>query len=193
MKSHNLIKSNGEVYLYNDFLSSDEASLYFNKLFNTLSWQEESIKMYGKLVKVPRLICWYGDKGAVYRYSGVTHEPLLWTEELIELRDKITELTGYQFNSVLGNLYRDENDSMGWHADKEKELGERPVIASLSLGETRLFKLQHNKTKEVVDIELPSGSLLMMEGELQHHWRHSLPKSKRALSPRINLTFRKIY
>ena len=162
----NLIPYNGELYLYDNFLNAGEAISYFEKLLDSLDWQEERIKMYGKEIKVPRLVCWYGDFNAVYRYSGVTHKPLIWISELLELRHKISNQTGYQFNSVLGNLYRNEYDSMGWHSDKEKELGEQPVIASLSLGQTRLFKLQHNKTKEIVDIELASGSLLMMEGEI---------------------------
>ena len=192
MQSLNLIKYEGEVYLYKGFLSSDESQFYFSTLSEYLDWQEEYIKIYGKQIKVPRLVCWYGDPGANYRYSGVTHEPLPWTQELVVLRNKINELTGHQFNSVLGNLYRGQNDSMGWHADKEKELGINPVIASLSLGEARLFKLQHNKTKEIVDVILEPGSLLLMQGAIQHHWRHCVPKVKRALAPRINLTFRKI-
>ena len=192
MRSQNLLPYDGEASVDENFLSADDASLYFEHFSQSLNWQEEFISLYGKRVKVPRLVCWYGDPGASYRYSGVTHEPLLWTEELLVLRDKIRNLTGHQFNSVLGNLYRDRNDSMGWHADKEKELGENPVIASLSLGEARLFKLQHNKTKEIVNVVLESGSLLWMQGVLQHHWRHRVPKTKKRLGPRINLAFRKI-
>lgn len=192
MKPSNRINYDGELYLYSSFLSSSEASHYFSLLLSALAWKEETIKIYGKQVKVPRLVCWYGDVDAHYRYSGIDHEPLPWTQELAELRDKISTYTGYDFNSVLANLYRNQNDSMGWHSDKEKELGEKPTIASLSLGETRLFKLQHKKTKEIIDVELQSGDLLMMEGNIQQYWRHSLPKSKIKLSARINLTFRRI-
>ena len=187
-----IVDHDGKASLYPDFFDSEQACLLYESLINGLQWQNESIRMYGKLIPVPRLVCWYGDEGANYAYSGIDHAPLPWNPVLKEIRNKIETATQLHFNSVLGNLYRDERDSMGWHADKEKELGINPSIASVSLGESRSFKLRHNRTKEITSINLPHGSLLLMTGALQHHWQHSLPKCREPKSPRINLTFRLI-
>ncbi len=188
----NLIPCNGELYLIKDFYGFHECDLLFKQLQSELGWQEEAIFIYGKRLKVPRLMCWYGDAEAAYRYSGVNHQPLPWTLALQAVREKIEQRCECAFNSVLANLYRDGQDSMGCHADDEKELGQNPVIASLSLGDERLFKLHHKSGKEKLDIVLGHGDLLVMAGEMQHHWMHSVPKTKKAKSPRINLTFRKI-
>lgn len=188
----NLVPFDGELYLIKQFYSLPEADLLFAKLHADLTWQEEAIFIYGKWVKVPRLMCWYGDPDACYRYSGVNHQPMLWTPALQAIREKLEQQCHCTFNSVLANLYRDGKDSMGCHADDEKELGKNPVIASLSLGDQRLFKLHHKKSQEKLDIVLGHGDLLVMSGALQHHWMHSLPKTKKMKMPRINLTFRKI-
>ncbi len=188
----NLAPFDGELYLYNNFYSLHEADLLFTQLQAELAWQEESIFIYGRWVKVPRLMCWYGDAGAWYRYSGVNHQPLPWTSALQAIRARVELQCRCAFNSVLANLYRHGNDSMGCHADDEEELGLNPVIASLSLGEQRLFKLHHKQRKEKLDIVLGHGDLLVMAGSLQHHWLHSVPKTKKLKTPRINLTFRKI-
>jgi len=137
-------------------------------------------------------MCWYGDADAVYTYSGVAHEPMPWSAELSAVKTRVEIAGGCTFNSVLANLYRDGRDSMGYHADNEKELGTDPVIASLSLGDTRLFRLHHKKHRENLDFALGHGDLLIMAGALQHHWVHALPKTRQAKNPRINLTFRKI-
>jgi alkylated DNA repair dioxygenase AlkB len=187
-----LISSDGELVFIESFIADDEAQRIRRSLLDDLAWQEESIRIYGRPVKVPRLICWYGGPGAVYTYSGVVHEPLPWTPLLSRLRRQVEVFTRRRFNSVLGNLYRDGNDSMGWHADKEKELGPVPFIASLSFGEQRTFKIRHNRTKEMVTIELTNGSLLLMGGVIQTHWRHCVPKTKQAKKARVNLTFRNI-
>ncbi|HSN23761.1 MAG TPA: alpha-ketoglutarate-dependent dioxygenase AlkB, partial [Methylomicrobium sp.] len=143
--------------------------------------------------KVPRLMCWYGDDDAVYHYSGVKHEPLPWTAALSTVRIRIEAfIGGCTFNSVLANLYRDGRDSMGCHADDEKELGINPVIASLSLGDERMFRLHHKMRRSHLDITLGHGDLLIMAGALQHHWLHALPKTRKVKNPRINLTFRRI-
>ncbi len=189
---NNLAPVDGELYWIQAFFGPREAARLFRMLLETLAWAEEEIVIAGKTVKVPRLVCWYGDADAVYRYSGVRHEPLPWTDELLAIRQAIEEKLGLAFNSVLANLYRDGDDSMGWHADKEKELGIDPVIASLSLGEERLFRLRHHKIGQTLDIPLRHGDLLVMAGALQHHWRHCLPKSKTPKRLRINLTFRRI-
>ncbi|MDP3334330.1 MAG: alpha-ketoglutarate-dependent dioxygenase AlkB [Methylococcaceae bacterium] len=190
---NNLAPFDGELYLIKQFYSSPEAQLLFTELQSSLGWQEEAIFIFGKSVKVPRLMCWIGDADAYYRYSGVDHQPSPWTQSLQAIRQRVEQQCQHSFNSVLANLYRDGQDSMGCHADNEKELGLNPLIASLSLGEERLFRLHHKQRKERLDMFLQSGDLLIMAGALQHHWLHSLPKTKKSKNPRINLTFRKIF
>ena len=188
----NLVSRDGELNYLPGFIDTEAAYRLHERLLVELAWQAEDIIIAGRRVKVPRLVCWYGEEGAVYRYSGVVHHPLPWPDALSQVRQKIERTCGHLFNSVLGNLYRDGQDSMGWHADKEKELGENPFIASLSLGEERLFKIRHNQTGEHLNLMLANGSLLLMGGRLQQHWRHCVPKVREAKSARINLTFRTI-
>jgi len=188
----NIVPFDGELYLIKQFYLQPESDLLFAQLQADLAWQEEAIFIYGRWVKIPRLMCWYGNAEARYRYSGVNHQPMPWTAALQAIRTKVEEHCQCSFNSVLANLYRDGKDSMGCHADDEKELGLNPVIVSLSLGDERLFKLHHKKRKETLDINLGHGDLLVMAGTLQHHWMHSVPKTKKLKTPRINLTFRKI-
>lgn len=191
-RGKNLIPFDGELYLIKQFYRQPESDLLFAMLETDLAWQEEAIFIFGKWVQVPRLMCWYGAPDAYYRYSGVNHQPRPWTATLQAIRAKLEQACQCAFNSVLANLYRDGKDSMGCHADDEKELGLNPVIASLSLGDERLFKLHHKKSKETLDINLGHGDLLVMAGTLQHHWMHSVPKTRTLKMPRINLTFRKI-
>ena len=187
-----IVDQDGYAYLINDFIEPQNATTILQQLLKEVAWHQEHYVIYGKSVAAPRLVAWYGDPQARYTYSGLSHEPLPWLPVLLRLKEQVEAASGQTFNSVLCNLYRHGQDSMGWHADKEPELGRNPYIASVSLGETRLFKFRHLKTKQTVDVVLKSGSLLLMGGELQHHWRHSLPKSAKATQPRINLTFRKI-
>jgi alkylated DNA repair dioxygenase AlkB len=188
----NLAPFDGELYLIKQFYRPPESDRLFAKLKATLKWEEETLLIYGKCCKAPRLMCWYGDPEAHYRYSGVDHRPNLWTEDLLAIKNRIESQGPWSFNSVLANLYRDGKDSMGFHSDNEKELGQHPVIASLSFGEARQFKLRHKKRKEMLTINLGHGDLLLMAGTLQHYWVHSLPKTAQSIGPRINLTFRKI-
>ena len=188
----NLAPRDGELFYLPDFLPLPQALKIFETLASELEWQEEVATIVGRRVPVPRLVCWYGDKGAVYQYSGLTHLPKPWTDTLLGLKESIETASRQSFNGVLGNLYRSGQDSMGWHADKEKVLGENPYIASLSLGSERLFKIRHNKPGETLDLNLGNGSLLLMGGCLQHHWRHCAPKTQKPAPARINLTFRKI-
>lgn len=190
---HNLVPCDGAARLWRGFVAPDEAQHCFSVLRAELAWHAEHIQMVGRSIPVPRRVAWYGDADAVYTYSGVTHTPLPWHPLLLQLRDRITAQVGVPFNSVLANLYRNGADAMGWHADKEPELGPEPVIASLSFGATRVFKLQHNKTKQRVDVALASGDLLLMAGVLQRCWRHSLPKTTVVVGERINLTYRHIH
>ena len=175
------------------FISQAESNELFPNLEKQLAWSEENIKMFGKSIKVPRLVCWYGDDNISYRYSGVEHIGLPWTPELLLIKGYIEQRTGHTFNSVLGNYYRNESDSMGWHADNEKELGKTPCIASISLGEERLFKIRGKNSADKFEIMLANGSLLIMSGNFQNEWQHSIPKAKTSKNPRINLTYRYIY
>jgi alkylated DNA repair dioxygenase AlkB len=150
------------------------------------------MNMYGKQVAFPRLTSWYGDNDKPYSFSGITLQPKEWTRELLEVKARIESLAHVQFNSVLLNRYRNQNDSISWHTDAEKELGQNPVIASVNFGATRKFQLRHINTKEKLEIELTHGSLLIMQGELQHFWQHQVPKVSKDVNERINLTFRVI-
>ncbi len=171
-----------------------DPELLFEELHESLAWREESIFLFGRSVLQPRLLAWYGDEGTRYRYSGVIHEPQPLTPRLDELRRRLEALCDARFNSVLANLYRHERDSMGLHADDEPELGAEPVIASVSLGAERVFRLKHRLRRDLkpLRLALPSGSLLVMSGVTQRFWKHEVPKQTRPCGPRINLTFRRI-
>lgn len=183
---------NGEYLFYQDFFSKKESDLYLQNLKENIDWKQESMNMYGKLVNFPRLTAWYGDSDKPYSFSGITLAPKVWTKELLEIKDKIEPLSKVNFNSVLLNRYRSGNDSISWHTDAEKELGINPIIASVNFGATRKFQLRHINTKEKLEIELTHGSLLIMQGELQHFWQHQVPKTSKVVNERINLTFRVI-
>jgi alkylated DNA repair dioxygenase AlkB len=182
----------GELRWWPEAFPAADAARLFALLRATLPWQQERLTIFGREHPVPRLVAWHGDPGARYRYSGVLHEPAAWTDTLLEIRARVEALSGHRYNSVLANLYRDGRDGMGWHADDEPELGRNPVIASVSLGATRRFRLRHRGSGETRALDLTDGSLLVMAGPLQHHWQHSLAKTARAVGPRINLTFREI-
>jgi alkylated DNA repair dioxygenase AlkB len=186
------VVEDGEFLFYPNFFSKLESDIYLQKLKSEIEWKQESMNMYGKQVAFPRLTAWYGENDKPYSFSGITLVPKIWTKELTEVKEKIEPLSKVNFNSVLLNLYRSGNDSISWHTDAEKELGQNPVIASVNFGATRTFQLRHIKTKVKFDIELNHGSLLVMQGELQHYWQHQVPKTKKNVSERINLTFRMI-
>lgn len=170
-------------------LSTDE----FSKIiFKNLIWRQDYIEMYGKTIALPRLTSWYADNGKSYTYSGILSEPNEWNKGLNYIKKKVESLINIDFNSVLLNWYRDGEDHQGWHADDETELGKKPTIASVSFGATRDFILRNNSDHQKIYIPLKHGSLLVMSGDIQRHWQHSLPKRKRVKSSRVNLTFRKI-
>ena len=175
------------------FLPSDAARL-FAALRTELQWEEKEIRLFGKTIVSPRLSAWYGEPGTRYRYSGLTLEATGWTASLEEVRSRVEELAGRSFNAVLCNLYRDENDSMGLHADAEPELGPEPVIASVSLGAVRRFTMRPRRPRDgtTFTLELPAGSVLVLSGPTQAHWRHGVPKESAPTGERINLTFRRI-
>lgn len=180
----------GKIYYDPNFLSNLEADRYFSSLRSTLPWQQERITMFGRSVLQPRLQAWHGD--VAYTYSGLTMSPHPWTPELSDLKASSEAIAEVKFNSVLANLYRNGQDSMGWHQDNEPELGKNPVIASINLGETRRFVLRNLHCKTQIEYELSHGALLIMAGELQHHWKHAVPKTAKPKGERINLTFRHI-
>lgn len=167
---------------------------YRKRLLDEIDWRQEKIILWGKEHLQPRLSAWYGDAGSGYAYSGIALTPQPWTETLLRIKADIENATGHRFNSVLLNLYRNEQDSVGWHSDAEPELGTMPVIASLSLGETRIFRFRHKFRKELkqVQIALDDGSLLLMAGTTQRFWQHAVLKERDAHGSRINLTFRTI-
>jgi alkylated DNA repair dioxygenase AlkB len=178
------------ITLINNWISQTLSRELFTHLLTTISWREETIKIFGKSIIVPRKIAWYGDAKAMYRYSGITHEPLPWITALHILQQRIDVECSVKFNSVLCNLYKDGKDYMGWHRDKEPELGTDPIIASVSLGAPRRFIFRHTHSGVKHEVMLNSGSLLLMHEGCQQYWQHSLPKMITVMEPRINLTFR---
>ncbi len=164
----------------------------FAALQREVPFEARPIKLFGREVMQPRLVAWVGDANAIYTYSGLRHEPRPWTPTLRALRDELEARTGYTFNSVLCNLYRDGKDSVGWHSDDERELGPDPVVASLSFGATRKFVLSQRKVEHKRTLAMSHGSLLLMLGTTQRFYRHQVPKEPAITAPRINLTFRRI-
>ena len=172
--------------------SVEEATELFTVLQQSLDWRHDDIRMFGKIMKVPRLQAWYSDNGLTYRYSNMTLASKPWTATLAILKKRISDYCQHDFNAVLANLYRDQHDSVSWHSDDEAELGNMPIIASLSLGAARDFQLKHIDNKEKLTLSLSTGSLLIMRGDTQRYWQHCVPKRAKEIEARINLTFRKI-
>ena len=190
----NILPKDGVVQFFNTLLSQQESDKYFATLLENIIWRQEPIIIFGKSIMQPRFTAWYGDEGTEYSYSGIRMKPLKWTSALLPLKEKISAFTGVNFNSALLNLYRNGNDSMGWHRDNEKELNQNPIIASVSFGAQRKFLFRHISDKSAkVSINLSHGSLLLMSEETQHFWYHCLPKTKKVMTPRINVTFRIIF
>jgi alkylated DNA repair dioxygenase AlkB len=184
---------NAELIYIDKFYDTAIADQYFDVLKKTVNWQQDNITSFGKTYKQPRLTALYANNSKPYSYSNITMQPTLFTKELQDIKLDIEKTVNHKFTSVLLNLYRNGNDSNGWHADNEKELGLNPVIASLSLGETRPFHFKHRDIKEQRHkINLTHGSLLIMKGNMQHHWLHQIAKTKTIIDERINLTFRTI-
>ena len=188
-----------EIALLPHWLDAAEADALFDVLYATIPWEIHRIRLFGREVDSPRLSCWIGDEGASYIYSRRRFEPRPWPCALAVLRERLEQTCGARFNSVLANLYRDGNDSMGWHSDDEPELGTCPLIASLSLGAARRFRLRRKPVRgsqptsaDTLSLSLPHGSLLRMAGSTQQCYRHALPKTAASIGARINLTFRQI-
>ena len=179
-----------DVRVLQGFLDPQRADDAFARLMAEIEWRQDSIRMYGKTSPLPRLHQWFGD-GKAYTWSGIHMQSTPWCPALLEIKEEIERETGVRLNSALANLYRTGEDMVSWHADDERELGNEPVIASVSLGASRDFLLRHVEyPKERVKILLEHGSLLVMKGSTQRHWEHTLPRRKKVDKPRINLTFR---
>lgn len=187
-----LLPYDGSAMLHLDVWESADAARLQGRLRDEIQWEQVRVNVFNRMVDQPRLTAWYGDDGKTYSYSGTRLTPTPWTDTLSTLRDEVARIADARLNSVLANLYRDGNDGVGWHADNERELGTNPVIASVSLGATRRFDLKHRDTGELVRVDLPTGSLLVMSGESQHKWVHRIAKTKKPCGERINLTFREI-
>ena len=180
-----------DIVYFPSFFESKVANELYHDLLHGIPWQQDSIKVYGKEHAQPRLTALFGNDGKPYSYSNINMQPHPWTLLLQKIKFQIESVAETQFTTVLLNYYRDGKDSNGWHADNEKELGNNPVIASLSLGAERMFQLKHNTNPNLKqNILLENGSLLLMKGTTQHFWKHQIPKSTKITGGRINLTFR---
>jgi len=186
----NLLPYDGIVNYYGKVMPIDKANHYLDILLNTIQWKNDEAIIFGRHIITKRKVAWYGDEGYSYTYSNTTKQALPWTQELLELKALTEELCGDKFNSCLLNLYHDGNEGMAWHSDDEKSLGKNTSIASLSFGAERKFGLKHRLSKEPIGLILEHGSLLVMKGATQTNWLHSLPKSTKIKTPRVNLTFR---
>jgi len=181
----------GEILYDRNFLSSVEASRYFKILRNETAWQQDQIKVFGKVYDQPRLTALYANNNFPYSYSNITMYPSPFSATLLEIKEKVEQQLKKEFTTCLLNLYRHGQDSNGWHADNEKELGKNPIIASVSLGAERMFYMKHRTdNSQKIKINLIHGSLLVMSGSTQHYWLHQIPKTKKHVEERINLTFR---
>ncbi len=188
----NLLPKDGTVNYFGQIMSDEEAHRYYSDLLNEIEWKNDQAIIFGKLIETKRKIAWYGDFPFAYTYSKITKTALPWTDTLLELKKLTEEKTGETYNSCLINLYHDGSEGMAWHSDGEKQLKRHGTIASLSFGAERKFGFKHKETKEVISLNLASGSLLVMKNETQDYWLHRLPPTKKVNSPRINLTFRTI-
>jgi len=186
----NLLPFDGIVNYYGKVMEQQQSQLYLDSLMQTIEWKNDEAVIFGKHIITKRKAAWYANTNFEYTYSNRTKLALSWTKELLELKNLVDKKTGCVFNSCLLNLYHNGDEGMAWHSDDEKTLVTDSPIASLSFGAERKFMMRHKQNKETLSMMLESGSLLVMKGSTQTHWQHSLPKSKKILTPRINLTFR---
>lgn len=191
-KTKNYLPQDGIVNYYGCLFTTSEANFYYDKLLHEIEWRNDEAIIFGKKIITKRKVAWYGEKSFEYTYSNIKKYALPWTKELIELKTKIEIETGETFNSCLLNLYHSGEEGMAWHSDGEKDLKKDGAIGSISFGAERKFSFKHKTTQEKIDINLETGSLLIMKDTTQTHWLHRLPPTKKIATPRINLTFRTI-
>lgn len=190
--SENLLPFDGVAEYFPNFISLASSSFYFQKLESNINWQHDVVKLFGKEITTNRKTAWYGSKSFEYTYSNKTKIAIPWNKELIDLKTIIEKQCQEEFNSCLLNLYHNGNEGMAWHSDDEKTILPNSTIASLSIGAERRFLFKHKHTQQKIELTLQNGSLLLMKENTQNYWWHSLPKSAKIKSPRINLTFRKM-
>ncbi len=188
--SLNILPFDGIANYFGSVLSHTKAEHYLKRLLDTIMWENDQLVIYGKHITTKRKVAWYGNSNYAYTYSNVTKHALDWTEELSELKVMVEKLTDTSFNACLLNLYHDGDEGVSWHSDDEKALGNKPTIASLTLGAERKFSLKHKTNKKTISLTLENGSLFVMKGSTQSNWVHCLPKMKAITTPRVNLTFR---
>ena len=190
--SKNWLPYEGTVNYYGKLLNQEAANYYLKALLENIEWRNDEAVIFGKKIITKRKVAWYGEKPFEYTYSNTTKHALLWTKELLELKELIEKETGETFNSCLLNLYHTGDEGMAWHSDGEKDLKKDGAIGSLSFGAERKFAFKHKQSKQRVELILEHGSLLVMKDTTQTHWLHRLPPTKRVSTPRVNLTFRTI-
>lgn len=188
----NLLPIDGKVHLIPDFWSEKESNHLFNRLWEDVDWKHDEIMMFGKRIITKRKVAWYGNSGSAYTYSKVTKNAKSWIPVLTQIKGKVEGFTHESFQTCLLNLYHDGSEGMSWHSDDESDLKVEGMIASVSFGARRKFVCKHKTQGSKVEIWLDPGSLLIMSGTMQQHWWHSLPKSSKVTTPRINLTFRQM-
>lgn len=181
-----------DVVFFPQIFSAADSAQWLAALLAETPWKQDYMEIQGRAVPLPRLTAWYGDRAQPYTYSTITLRPKTWTPTLRAIKTTVEALTQHRYTSVLLNLYRDGQDSVSWHSDNETELGQLPVIASVSFGATRRFSLKHKFRKDLarVDLDLTPGSLLLMAGPTQKYWLHQVPKTRKPVGQRVNLTFR---
>tara|TARA_R110001606_G_scaffold398623_2_gene578106 strand:+ start:353 stop:946 length:594 start_codon:yes stop_codon:yes gene_type:complete len=187
----NLRMKDADITYYPKFFSTVESDFLLEKLLKNTNWQQDTITVFGKTHLQPRLTAFYADNNKPYKYSNIIMQPHEFDGELLKIKNTIETELNIKFTSCLANLYRDGKDSNGWHADNEKELGKNPIIASVSFGTERAFHFKHRFNKNLKQkLTLEHGSLLLMKGKTQANWLHQIPKTKKEIGKRINLTFR---
>ncbi|MFV9550572.1 alpha-ketoglutarate-dependent dioxygenase AlkB family protein [Algibacter sp. PT7-4] len=187
----NLNLEGADITYYPNFFNTEDSNLYLKNLLKTINWQQDTITVYGKKHLQPRLTAFYADNGKTYKYSNIIMQPHTFKNDLLKIKNKIETKLKIKFTSCLANLYRNGNDGNGWHADNEKQLGKNPIIASVTFGAERSFQFKHKTNKLLkTKLTLQHGSLLLMQGETQKNWLHQIPKTKKNIGKRINLTFR---
>jgi alkylated DNA repair dioxygenase AlkB len=188
MTESNILPYDGEGVLIDDHAVEFDWPAITQTLMDTIPWRVETARIFGREMPIPRMTAWFGD--GAYAYSGIFHQAAPFPAIIERLRERAEALSGASFNAALANLYRTGRDSVGWHSDHEAGLGNRPTIASLSLGGERRFQFRHRRTKQTITLDLRMGHWLIMAGATQHFWVHQVPKTAAAVAPRVNLTFR---
>lgn len=182
-----------ELMWIEGFMGSTLADALFSELSQHDGWRQDKLTMFRRQIPIPRLHRWFADQGQSYSWSGITMQAERFPSSLDDMRKELETRTGIWFNTALANLYRDGNDSVSWHADDEPELGPKPLIASLSLGAPRKFRMRRRDDHaERFELTLTHGSMLVLGGDMQHWWEHCVPKTRKPVPPRINVTFRSI-